>query len=493
MTSVQDRWSRLREHIGRNALRIRNGVKLAGDSTLGRPPQVGVSAKSVVWAEGRAELWRYHSQSVEHRVPLLIVFSLFSKNYILDLSLGNSFVEHLVGAGFDVSMLDWGIPDERDAENLLGDYVDDYIPSAIARIRGLTSADEVNGLGYCFGGNLTFLHAAHHVDSPIRSLTVMATPVDFTRMGPLTDLFGPAGLEADDVLDDSGNVPASVISRGFRLLTPTADVARVAALWDRLWSDEYVQGYRAMRMWAVDHIPFLGAAAPESVRMFVRENAMLTDRLHVGNDAVPVRDIRVPFLTVLAKPRPHHPAGGSRAADRPVGLDRQDAAAPRRRTHWSGSGADHGTHDHSPRHRLHPPAFRLSPPRLDINQGSRRDQCLKQSSSRLLARRSAGPGRVRSSTFEPTTSPPRWSERPWTAYPRWTPPRSTTSSWAVGFRAASKDSTWGATSPCSSATTTCLGRPSPATARRPCRRPGWPCTRSGQGREMPTSPPAWRR
>ena len=59
-------------------------------------------------------------------------------------------------------MLDWGEPDERDADNRLEDYVDDYIPAAIDRVLELSGADEVNLFGYCFGGNLTLLYAAHH-------------------------------------------------------------------------------------------------------------------------------------------------------------------------------------------------------------------------------------------------------------------------------------------------------------------------------------------
>ena len=91
--------------------------------------------------------------------------------------------------GFDVYLLDWGEPDERDAENRLEDYVDDYIPAGIDRVLELSGADEVNLFGYCFGGDLTLLYAAHHPDAPLRSLTVLATPVDFRHMGPLADIF----------------------------------------------------------------------------------------------------------------------------------------------------------------------------------------------------------------------------------------------------------------------------------------------------------------
>jgi polyhydroxyalkanoate synthase len=291
---------RVRREVERNALRARNGIKLAAASVGDRRSGVGGSAKRVVWRRGRAELWRYDNDAVVAGVPVLIVFSLISRSYILDLRPGNSFVEHLVKAGFDVYLLDWGVPDERDAQNTLDDYVHDYIPAAIARTRQCSQSRTVNLLGYCLGGNLALLHAAHSPSSPLRSLTVMATPVDFRYVGPLADVFATSSLDVESVLDDCGNVPASIIQRGFRVLTPTADATRYAALWQKLWNDEYVDAYQAMTQWVGDHIPFPGAAAKQTVEMFVRDNGMVNDRLRVGDDAIHLRDIRVPFLTVIA-------------------------------------------------------------------------------------------------------------------------------------------------------------------------------------------------
>ncbi|MGY1710996.1 alpha/beta fold hydrolase [Geodermatophilus sp. SYSU D00758] len=293
---------RVRRDVERNALRARNGLKLVGGVDR---PQVGTTPKDVVWQRGRTQLWRYRNDPEVHggvrwSPPLLIVFSLVSRSYVLDLARGNSFVEQLLSAGFDVWMLDWGEPDARDAANTLEDYVDDYIPAGIDRVLEVTGADEVTLFGYCFGGDLALLHAAHHPDTPVRSLTVLATPVDFRRMGPLADLFRVGGLEVRDVLDADGNVPPRVVVQGFRALTPTAEVTRYVTLWEKLWDDRYVAGYQAMTGWADDHVPFPGAAAEETVRMLVRDNGMVTDRLSVGGDRVHLKDIRMPFLTVRA-------------------------------------------------------------------------------------------------------------------------------------------------------------------------------------------------
>jgi polyhydroxyalkanoate synthase len=147
---------------------------------------------------------------------------------------------------------------------------------------------------------LTLLHAAHHPDSPLRSLTVMATPVDFRHMGPLGEVFTTGGLEIDSVLDENGNLPPRIILQGFRALTPIAEVTRYVNLWEKLWSDEYVAAYQAMTSWSTDHIPFPGAAARETVDMLLRNNGLINDRLSVAGDPVHLADVTLPFLSVLA-------------------------------------------------------------------------------------------------------------------------------------------------------------------------------------------------
>lgn len=300
--SPQTVLDRVRRDVERNAQRARNGIRMAAG--VGRPA-VGQTPKDVVWERGRCQLWHYRNDpgthgGVRHSPPLLVVFSLISRSYILDLTPGNSFVEQLLTAGFDVYLLDWGEPDERDAHNRLEDYVDDYIPAAVARVLDISGADELNLFGYCFGGNLTLLYAAHHPDAPLRSLTVLATPVDFRHMGPLADVFRVGGLDVDSVLDENGNVPPSVVVQGFRTLSPTAEVTRYVTLWERLWSDEYVTSYQAMTSWSDDHVPFAGDTARQTVRMLVHDNGMVTDRLNLAGDPVHLRDVRVPFLTVRA-------------------------------------------------------------------------------------------------------------------------------------------------------------------------------------------------
>src|SRR3954464_4573703 len=79
---------RIRREAERNALRARNGIKVA--TGIDSVP-VGATPKDVLWTEDRCSLGRYRSEQVRWSPPLFICFSLISRSYILDLHPGNSF------------------------------------------------------------------------------------------------------------------------------------------------------------------------------------------------------------------------------------------------------------------------------------------------------------------------------------------------------------------------------------------------------------------
>jgi polyhydroxyalkanoate synthase len=125
-------------------------------------------------------------------------------------------VRYLVAEGFDVFLLDWAPPDPADAENTLETYVDGYITEAIAALGEESGDEQVTLIGYCFGGVLTLLLTAAHPELPVRNLMVMATPCDFCEMGFMSNMFREHRLNPDDVIDDTGLVPARALDEGSR-------------------------------------------------------------------------------------------------------------------------------------------------------------------------------------------------------------------------------------------------------------------------------------
>lgn len=296
--SPTDLVTRVRRDTERNMLRVRNGLKhLAG---VGKP-QLTQTERETVWSAEKVELWHYPSTTRTVRTPLLFVHSLVSRSYVFDLVPGNSVVEAMRDRGFDVYLIDWGVPDELESGNTLETYSDDYIPTIVREVQRLSGAPDVNMFGYCFGGVLSLLAAAGNTDMPLRSLAVMATPVDYRHMGPMTSMIQEGRVNPEDMLDATGNVPADVMLNSFRVLQPTGDIVGYVNLWQNLWNDEFVAAHQVMTQWGMDHIPFPGAAFLQMGELLSRQNLLATGKIPMGDREIDLADITVPFLNIIGE------------------------------------------------------------------------------------------------------------------------------------------------------------------------------------------------
>src|ERR1700731_2689204 len=95
--------------------RLGAGVETANIILTSRDARIAGTPKDVVWTHRTTTLYRYRSSDRRHPVPVMLVFALINRPDIFDLRPGNSFVEYLLGEGFDVFLIDWGYPEEEDA------------------------------------------------------------------------------------------------------------------------------------------------------------------------------------------------------------------------------------------------------------------------------------------------------------------------------------------------------------------------------------------
>ena len=307
--------SRVNRDVERSLLRARNGIRYVRGT---HRPKLGATPKDVVWQRDKAQLWRYRGGPVRYEQPLVIVTSLVSRSYILDLLPGSSSVEFLRNAGFDVFMIDWGIPDELDARNTFETYVDEYLPRAIDAVVRETGAKEISMVGYCLGGVLAFLYANGH-ESPVRNLALLATPVDFTEMGPMVAALVEGRLDPEELLDETGNVPADVLYSGFYMMAPTTAVAQNASLLENLWNDEFVRGFQAVSQWTRDQVPFPGAAFRQLVDALIRRNVLMEGAWRLGGREIDFTTTEATVLNVMASKDKVVPRAASEPAGRLVG------------------------------------------------------------------------------------------------------------------------------------------------------------------------------
>ena len=121
--------------------------------------------RDVVWTRNKTTLYRYRPIGPRaHATPVLLVYALINRPYILDLRPDNSFVRHLLGRGYDVFLIDWGRPGWEDRGITLDELVGEHLPKAVERMARAGAGGDYTLFGYCMGGTMGVIHAALQPD-----------------------------------------------------------------------------------------------------------------------------------------------------------------------------------------------------------------------------------------------------------------------------------------------------------------------------------------
>lgn len=265
-------------------------------------PLVGQSPKEVIWTKNKSKLYHYIPTTKKvKKTPILLVYALINKPYILDLTKGNSFVEYLVNEGFDVYLLDWGTFGHEDRHLKFDDIVYDYIANAVKRVLRFSGASELSILGYCMGGTLTSIYAALHEDAPIKNLIFITSPFDFSDTGLYGSFLNEKYFALDKAIDTLGNIPPEMIDFGNKMLKPITNfVGPYVTLLDRSDNTKFIKSWQLMQKWVTDGIPFPGEAYRQWIRDFYQQNKLLKGELEIRGRHVDVSKIKSNVLNISA-------------------------------------------------------------------------------------------------------------------------------------------------------------------------------------------------
>ena len=265
-------------------------------------PVLGASSKETLISRGTLRLYHYHPMSDEvYRVPILLVMATTNRGYIFDMVPGQSLVEFLLKAGFDVFMIDWEAPRADESHLGLDDYVLDFLPSCVSRVLDETGEPDLTVVGYCFGGVLSLLWAALHPGAPLRNLVTFTTPINFKGMEMFQAWSDKRFFDVDRLIATYGNCPAEMLYSAFDMLRPGARIAGNIRLWDNLWNDEYVKSFRMFDRWATDMLPLAGRYFKETTERLMWDNALYEGHMDVAGRKIDLGKIKVPFMHVVAE------------------------------------------------------------------------------------------------------------------------------------------------------------------------------------------------
>jgi polyhydroxyalkanoate synthase subunit PhaC len=279
---------------------VKRAQKAAQVLTQDAEPEVAPTPKEVIWTRNKTKLYRYISDHPnKHKIPLLLVYALINKPYIMDLTKGGSLVEYLVNRGFDVYLLDWGIPGYEDKDMKLDDFIMDFIPRAVRKVMRNSKVDEISILGYCMGGTITAAFAALHPELPIRNLVFMTAPFDFEDSGAYGAMLDEQYFDIDKVVDTLGMVPPEMIDFGNKLIQPIGTTyGPIVSLYDRVENEAFVKSFKLLKKWLNDGIPFPGEAYRQWIRDYYQKNKLIKGELVIRGRKVDLANITANVLNL---------------------------------------------------------------------------------------------------------------------------------------------------------------------------------------------------
>jgi len=267
---------------------------------------IAQTPKEVIWTLNKAKLYRYVPvvpSEQRHKIPLLLVFALMNRPSILDLRPGHSFVEYMVKQGYDVYLMDWGAPGPEDKDLKFDNYVLDYLPRAIRKVKAVSGSDEFTMLGWCIGAILTTIYAALRPDSGLKNVILLTAPLDFTdkTAGGFVRWVSDQAFDPAKIVAAFGNVPGEMIDYGAKALKPVENyIGSYLTLWDNLDNPRIVESWHAMNTWVNDLIPMTGATYLQLIQELYKENRLIEGNMVIRGERVDLSRIRASLLNVIA-------------------------------------------------------------------------------------------------------------------------------------------------------------------------------------------------
>lgn len=269
--------------------------------------KIAQTPKKCLWALNKAKLYRYvptKSADERHRVPLLLVFAIMNRPHVLDLRRGHSFVEYMLEQGFDVFLLDWGIPGPEDQNVSFDDYTLEYLPRVVRKLKSVTGVGEFSMLGWCLGALISTMYASLRADDGLKNLILLTAPLDFSDKdaGGFVRWTSVPTFRSERIVDAFGNVPAEIIDNGAKMLKPVENyLGTYLGLWENIDSPGKAEAWHAMNSWVRDIIPMAGAAYRQLVDDLFKNNRLMAGTMTLRGERVDLAKLRANVLTVIAE------------------------------------------------------------------------------------------------------------------------------------------------------------------------------------------------
>src|SRR3954453_8650478 len=259
--------------------------------------------KAIVDEGPQRTVYRYLRRGWQpsHATPILLVPPLAAPAWCFDLRQGCSLAEHLLARGYPTYVVDYGPISFSDRALGLEHWVDEVIPNAIEAVVRDSGRSDLQLVGWCLGGIMALLATAAR-DLPVRSVAMVASPFDFTRvrmMAPIRRLASlTGGALGTSLYRMLGGAPAPLVSLGFRATAIERYITKPVVITQHLHDRDWIAHSQAVHEYMANMLAYPGRTFGQLYHQFFRVNELAGGTLDLGDHRIALANIDVPVLSV---------------------------------------------------------------------------------------------------------------------------------------------------------------------------------------------------
>lgn len=274
--------------------KARSVLHTAGSIAVGQTPHE-------VLAETRAYRLLHYQPVVSKtaQTPILAVYALINRSYVLDLQPDKSWIRSLLSQGFDIYLIDWKDPSAVDKYVSFDDYVNGYINDCVDIVLKKTKVDKLTLHGYCMGASMSIMYTALH-QQKVRNLAVIAPVIDTERDSTVIGNMAK-NMDVVKMRDTIGNLPPEQLFACYSALKPFKQgVAKYFNLVQNIDNESFVGNFLRIEKWLYDTPPIAGETFRQWIADIYQKNLLAKNEFALGDLVVDLSKITVPVLNLVA-------------------------------------------------------------------------------------------------------------------------------------------------------------------------------------------------
>jgi polyhydroxyalkanoate synthase len=274
--------------------KARNVLYTAGNVGVGETP-------NEVLVETRAYRLLHYQQMVSKtaRTPILVVYALINRSYVLDLQPDKSWIRSLLSQGFDVYLVDWKTPTAVDKYVSFDDYVNCYIDDCVEAVLEKNKIEKLTLHGYCMGGTMSTMYTALHQDK-VRNLAVIAPVIDGQKDSTVIANLAK-NMDVDRMLQIIGNLQSEQLYAFYLTLKPFKQgINKYLNFLQNVDNEQFVGNFLRLEKWLYDTPAIAGETFRQWISDIYQKNLLVKNEMKLRDKIVDLSTIKVPLLNIIA-------------------------------------------------------------------------------------------------------------------------------------------------------------------------------------------------